>query len=207
MTNRPTGIDAKNSQTYTSIEREAARVRKAFGLSFDKPVKMSEVFEFLIDDYQVVLPHKTVPMTVGVEKLTTEALTRWNPDSGKLELLLSEEWYPRLCEGYARASFTVGHELGHAVLHTQTLLELGDLNLKSQAALHRGLKDHPTYRDTEWQANSFSAAFLMPFEGIKGLTTKMDNLTDWGIANHFGVSAEAAFIRLDVIRRGKLGRF
>lgn len=207
MTNRPTGIDAKNSQTYVSIERKAAEVRKAFGLSTDKSVKMSEVFEFLIDDFQVVLPKKTVPMVIGVEKLTTEALTRWNPDSEQLELLLSEEWYPKLCEGYSRASFTVAHELGHAVLHTDTLLELGDLNLKSQAALHRGLKEHPIYRDTEWQANSFAAAFLMPLEGIKRLTVKLENLSEWEIANRFGVSEEAASIRLDVIRRGKLDRF
>lgn len=207
MTNKPTGIEAKSSQTYASIEQAAARVRNSLRLSPDEPVKMSDVFEFLIDDFEICLPNRTIPMAIGVENLTTEALTRWNPESEQMELLLSKEWYPKLLEGYSRASFTVAHELGHAVLHTQTLLDLGDLNLQSQAALHRGHKEHPIYRDTEWQANSFAAAFLMPFEGIRNLCAKVGTLSDWGVADHFGVSAEAALIRLDVIRRGKLGRF
>lgn len=201
----PNGIESKISLSYSAIEEIATDARKAFRLHPFKKINMSSLFEFSIDELRIKTSNRTIPLIHGVENLTTEALTRWNPESEQLELLLSEEWYEKLCANHPRASFTVAHELGHALLHTSTLLELGDLNLKSQAALHRGLKDHPVYRDTEWQANSFAAAFMMPFAGIQKLAKKLPNLSSSMLANHFDVSLEAAHIRLDVIKRGKLG--
>lgn len=205
--NNPVGIAAKKPHSYKSIEDVAADVREVFGLSPVEPADMSEIFEFSIDDYLVGSSGKQVPMIHGVEELTTEALTQWNPEEGRIELLLSNDWYNALCDGHPRASFTVAHELGHAVLHTSTLIELGNLNLRSQAALHRGLKEHKTYLDTEWQANSFAAAFLMPIAGIRKLRRSIESITSISISNQFGVSLEAASIRLDVIRRGSLGSF
>jgi hypothetical protein len=207
MTSKPTGIEAKSAHSYSSIEGRAAQVREVLGLQDGEPANMREIFEFSIDDIQVGLSGKHVPLAHGVEELTTEALTQWNAEEERVELILSEEWYRQLCGGHPRAAFTVGHELGHAVLHTATLVDLGDLNLQSQAALHRGKKEHSICRDTEWQANSFAAAFLMPFEGLKSLSIRTKTLSEGAIASHFGVSLEAAFNRLDVVRRGKLGSF
>lgn len=204
--NNPTGIAAKEAQSYKKIEEIAISVREVFGLSRREPANMSEIFEFKIDDYLVGPPTIQVPMTHGVEELNTEALTQWNPEENRIELLLSREWYDKLGDGHPRASFTVAHELGHAVLHTVTLIELGNLNLRSQAALHRGLKEHPTYMDTEWQANSFAAAFLMPLAGIKALGRPLETLQASTLVNDFGVSMKAATLRLDVIRRGSLGQ-
>jgi hypothetical protein len=147
---RPTGIEAKQAQSYESIEERAAQVREVLGLTQSEPANMHEIFEFSIDELKVGLSGKHVPLVHGVEELTTEALTKWNPDEERVELILSEEWYQRLYEGHPRARFTVGHELGHAILHTKTLVDLGDLNMQSQAALHRGKKEHPFCRDTEW---------------------------------------------------------
>lgn len=202
--NSPMGIAAKQAQSYQSIEEIAISVREVLGLSRREPANMSEIFEFKIDDYLVGPQRVQVPMTHGVEALSTEALTQWNPEENRIELLLSREWYDELGNGHPRASFTVAHELGHAVLHTMTLIELGNLNLRSQAALHRGLKEHPIYMDTEWQANSFAAAFLMPLAGIRALRRPLGALQAGILANDFGVSMEAASLRLDVIRRGYL---
>lgn len=204
MMTTPTGIDAAKSHTYRSIEVCAKDVREVLGLAADEPADMHEIFEFRIDDFLVGSGTVRAPMVHGVEDITTEALTRWNCDEERIELILSGEWYRALCIGHARARFTVAHELGHAVMHTKTLVALGDLSLQSQAALHRGLKDHPIHRDTEWQANSFAAAFLMPLDGIQLLRQSRGGASIAKLSARFGVSNEAAAVRLNVLERGKL---
>jgi Zn-dependent peptidase ImmA (M78 family) len=38
-----------------------------------------------------------------------------------------------------------------------------------QAAFHRGHTDHKPFLDTEWQANAFASALLMPARGLAAL--------------------------------------
>ncbi len=54
-----------------------------------------------------------------------------------------------------------------------------------------------TFEDSEWQANQFAAEILMPVDEIKyrGLRTGDD------LADAFGVSTEAARIRVDRLKR------
>ena len=68
-----------------------------------------------------------------------------------------------------------------------------------QAALHRE-KEYPRYFDSEWQANAFAAALLMPAVGVRALEEKFGYLSDDLIADHFHVSLEAAGYRIDNLK-------
>lgn len=104
-------------------------------------------------------------------------------------LYIRDTVYAEMERGGMRAVFTLGHELGHALLaHRRTL------NRQSIAGV-------PVYSQSEWQANVFSAEFTMPLNEIiqNGLTTPEL------IANFFGVSPAAARIRLnDLDQKGEL---
>lgn len=89
--------------------------------------------------------------------------------------------FAQMCQGGQRAVFTFGHELGHALLaHRRTY------NRQSSSAL-------PSYCNSEWQANSFSAEFTMPISQIESFGL----YSPASISNHFGVSMAAARVRLD----------
>lgn len=102
----------------------------------------------------------------------------WVPEDRTL--YIRDSVFEQMCCGGQRAVFTVGHELGHALLaHRRTL------NRQTVA-------DVPIYCNSEWQANFFSAEFTMPLEEI----LRYDLNTATKVSAHFGVSPKAAGIRL-----------
>ena len=103
-------------------------------------------------------------------------------------LYIRDTVYAEMDRGGMRAVFTLGHEMGHAVLaHRRTL--------------NRSVADVPVYSQSEWQANRFSAEFVMPLNEI----FEFDLLTIDQIASFFGVSPAAARVRLDdLIEKGEL---
>jgi Zn-dependent peptidase ImmA (M78 family) len=69
------------------------------------------------------------------------------------------------------------------------------------AALNRGqIPAHRVYEDTEWQANAFAAAFLVPAAGLANLERSRGILTAQELVRRFNVSFDAARIRLDCFR-------
>ena len=97
-----------------------------------------------------------------------------------------------------RAGYFVAHELGHVVLHPDQLVRLAEMPTNQQTSFHRGRADHKPYEDTEWQANAFASALLMPAAGLQGLEDRSGWLTTSLIAARFGVSVEAAGYRLEL---------
>ena len=96
-------------------------------------------------------------------------------------LYIRDTVYNEMVRGGMRAVFTLGHEMGHAVLaHRRTL------NRQSIVGV-------PVYSQSEWQANRFSAEFTMPLDEIHAYSL----FTAERVANFFGVSPAAARVRLD----------
>jgi len=57
---------------------------------------------------------------------------------------------------------------------------------------------YKAFLDTEWQANAFASALLMPASAIFALERRSGSLSPVDIAEHFRVSEEAAGYRLDL---------
>ncbi len=79
-----------------------------------------------------------------------------------------------------RDNFTICHELGHYLLHSQQ----GEVAIIA----HRSGSTR-----IEWEANWFAASFLMPQDKFRDLVQSGTSIES--IAVHFGVSNEAASIR------------
>jgi hypothetical protein len=82
--------------------------------------------------------------------------------------------------GQMRDRFTIAHEIGHYVLHSQ-------LGKKPVTVLRDG-----TGR-LEWEANWFAAGFLMPEKEFRSLVRK--GYGEASLAVHFGVSEAAVSVR------------
>ena len=85
----------------------------------------------------------------------------------------------------ARDCFTIAHELGHYYLHSR------------QGAVPIVAYRHGSTR-IEWEANWFAAALLMPRTEFRTVHADM-NGNIYAVAQHFGVSAEAAEVRKKVV--------
>ena len=98
-------------------------------------------------------------------------------------IFLRESDYTNCIDGTnPRSLFTLAHEIGHMVLgHDKSLSRETNQNV-----------EHPLYADSEWQANTFAAEFLMPLDEIRRLNLMFPEQ----LVEKFGVSWEAAYYRL-----------
>lgn len=160
------------------IREIALNARRVLGLPdgrIDIPRLLDRLTEFGIN-YDVLEP---CAMPNGVEAC-------YYPEDRTMYIRTSV--YAQMVSGGSRATFTFGHELGHAVLG-------------HQRGFNRQAREVPVYSQSEWQANTFAAEFSMPIEQIR----RRGLLTSQAIAQFFGVSPAAANIRLeDLSRRGEL---
>jgi hypothetical protein len=117
-----------------------------------------------------------------------------------------------------RRRFTIGHELGHWVLHCG-LGERGDddgiVHCRNQVVLEAGAvekddsgqhlaKQRPWYPPEELEANQFGAAMLMPADLVRTIRERLG--TDLGaLATAFGVSTMAMERRMWFLRRHDRG--
>jgi len=96
----------------------------------------------------------------------------------KLLIKLREDVYDGMCTGSGRDRFTGAHELGHLFLHKSAGF--------ARQALRPGA---PLYVNSEWQADTFSSAFLIDERRLDECRT-LDQVTAM-----FGVSEAAARVR------------
>lgn len=108
---------------------------------------------------------------------------RTYPD--RLRIELRDDVYEALIDDEPRARFTAMHEVGHVFLHPGVPL------LRTTAPTN-----HRPYEDSEWQADAFSAEFLMPVNLIK----RMPQRTAAAASRLFGVSLKAAIVRFNVLK-------
>ena len=106
-----------------------------------------------------------------------------------MTIYIRDSVFQEMAVGGQRAVFTIGHELGHALLaHRRTY--------NRQSAV-----DLPAYSNSEWQANTFAAEFTMCLIQMKARNLR----TVQAVSDFFGVSPAAAQVRLaDLLKRGDL---
>ncbi len=207
MANDLAGVRADHRFSYRTLERIANLIREHLKYGPDEPIDTLRLFEDLHEISIKLSDGSVIPFRGGVIALQdSEGYTRYDRGGNVIETLASEETYYRLEAGHARAGYFVAHELGHCVLHPDQLVRLAQMPKHQQAAFHRGRADHKPYEDTEWQANAFASALLMPALGMQKLERAHDRLTPALLTRHFRVSQEAAGYRITLYenRRGEL---
>lgn len=190
------GIRADRKRSYFSIEQDACDRRRLLELGPLDRFDARSFFDEVLPDSTVECRSGVVTLREAVEDCAQEGMTRWNAESGVIEVALSGDTYECLQRDQVRARSTVAHELGHAYLHTDQILGLSGMSLTSQAALHRERNPHDACQDTEWQANAFGSAVLVPAEGVLKLFTRLHRHSESEIAEMFGVSLELAHYRI-----------
>jgi Zn-dependent peptidase ImmA (M78 family) len=193
------GVRADNKYSYRKLETIAAYVRQELKFAPDQAIDPLRLFEDLHEISITKNDGTVVPLRGGVIAVEdSEGYARYDRKNHVIEILASESTYHRLENRNPRAGYFVAHELGHCVLHTDQLMRLAQMPTDQQAAFHRGRGGHRPFEDTEWQANAFASALLMPARGIAALQHAYGELTDSLIADRFGVSLEAAGYRLNL---------
>jgi len=198
------GVRADQKRSYRSLEKYAHVIREHLKLAPLDSLNALQLFENLDEISITTNDGKEIPFRSGVVALEdSEGYTRYDRSRNVVEMLASQETYERLESGHPRAVYFVAHELGHCVLHTDQLVRLAKMPTQQLAAHHRGRADHKTYEDTEWQANAFASALLMPAEGIQSLEEKYRTISPALLVMQFRVSIEAAGYRVELYRERK----
>lgn len=192
------GVRADRVYSYRNLEKVAVYVREQLNYSPTEAINTLQLF----DGLDMMVHDRTgqdIPIRGSVIELNKlEGFTKYDSDNHIIEILASPKTYDWLERNYPRGGYFVAHELGHCLLHTDQLVRLAQMPRAQQAALHRGGQIHKTYQDTEWQANAFASALLMPARGLLVLEQMYDDLSPVIVAEHFRVSAEAASYRLEL---------
>ena len=205
----PSGLRADTGRSYQDIEREALDVRHliASDFSMDQAPHGVTILD-RIDQHKVL--GGRVGLEVAIAQLPAGILgqTAFDPARNRIIISFAEGTNELFEADDGRARFTFAHELGHAFLHTHELVRQGEL-VHQMAALYRGEPlHHEKFQDTEWQADAFAAAFLMPAMGLELLARKLApfELTAETVAQVFKVSNQAASYRLNnfKLRRPRL---
>lgn len=159
-------------QRVVDIRLAANRMRQLFQVDGEKfnaetALERLSIFSVALD----VIEDSSLEFVGGVEAC-------WIPDT--LTMTIKSSVYIGACRNEPRALFTVAHEFGHlALAHRRVFNRENGLPFK-------------LFEDSEWQANTFAAEFLMPLHLIKKHGIK----TADQIVTTFGVSQQAAETRI-----------
>ncbi|HEY0143637.1 MAG TPA: ImmA/IrrE family metallo-endopeptidase [Thermoanaerobaculia bacterium] len=171
------------------------------------PLPGVELFE-KVRRYQVSSTRGAISLSYGVEEVLEDgalACAMYDEIEGErvITLLLSADSYEDLEKRGGRARFSVAHEIGHAVLHADRLIDITKIDHKRRAMLRSDATPTPPYRDSEWQANAFAAGFLMPGPGLEYLE-KASRLTPRALSRMYGVSELSATHRISAFDRNRV---
>lgn len=137
-----------------SIRNTATVVRNVLKLG-NGPVDMISVIEHTLPERYPGFMYEILDST---EMTFDEARTF--PDRKLIQI--REDVYYQATDPCAsnRPQFTLAHELGHLVLHAGLKREL------DYYPRNKFTSDHKVYEDSEWQADTFAAEFLMPYDQV-----------------------------------------
>jgi len=159
----------------TKIRNVAMTLRQLLGVP-EGAVNIVDIFEFQLAkmglEYEI-MPEQDMQDEHGLT-IPSENVIR-----------LREDVYNGACNDNGRDRFTIGHELGHLVLHSNVSFARAQFDYS-----------HKIYEDSEWQANTFAAEFLMPVDEVKRYCT-----SPFDIADRFQVSVDAAVVRYNKLKK------
>jgi Zn-dependent peptidase ImmA (M78 family) len=122
------------------------------------------------------------------DRMGTElGVTNFSPP----EICIREDVYLHASKNNGAARFTCAHELGHFLLHS------GESRPRKLGLVDERIQER--FLSSEWQADYFAAAFLMPFHVVRQFSTPLE------LAESCNVSLTAATNRmqeLQLIKRG-----
>lgn len=172
-------VDAMSSENIMQKASEARAEIKRF-LQDDNPcIDLLEFLEKCHNCYYIQLE------VTDLQKMPNEyALTY----PGEKIIILRQDTYDQACTGNPRSRFTIAHELGHLILHANTVPHF---------AFSQTPSNHSYQEDVEWQANEF-AGWLMVDPCYTDLLKNPKVCSDG-----FGVSMETAGHMLEKIRKVK----
>ena len=98
-------------------------------------------------------------------------------NTGSNRMCIRSDVYEGAVKGNPRDRFTLSHEVGHYFLHRP-----------NSVSFARG--EIPRYRDPEWQANTFAAELMAPYDLVKNSVDE--------IMRNCGMSRQAATIQYNV---------
>ncbi|AWK88495.1 ImmA/IrrE family metallo-endopeptidase [Azospirillum thermophilum] len=119
----------------------------------------------------------------GIDETDSGSLLVRQP--GDFDIVIAKNTSPK------RDRFTIAHEIGHYVLHYLLARQNGS-PIQAMAAARYG-SDR-----TEWEANWFAAAFLMPEQEFREAYEELGQDV-FAVAERFGVSTKAARIRAEAL--------
>lgn len=155
------------------IIRETEKIRRALHIPLDEPLEIVRVVEAIVGEKFQVLTHDEMGDRHGYTI----------PGTG--EMYIRCDVYDNACEGFGRDRMTIGHEFGHWYLHDDIKLVL--------SRVQPGVTIKP-YNDSEWQANAFGGALLMPAGAIARMTPAE-------ISSVYQVSYQAAQVQKGAIEK------
>nr|WP_300187100.1 ImmA/IrrE family metallo-endopeptidase [uncultured Agathobaculum sp.] len=135
------------------IKRLASTIRKKFGLG---DVEFFPVVEMI----EVVLPMFDSQFNYFIVEDCECGLDEANYDPRQNLMRIRRSVYDGAWAGNGRDRFTLAHELGHYFMHRDVDLALSRINDRHSV---------PAYCNSEWQANTFASALLMPDHIIKDM--------------------------------------
>lgn len=140
-----------------------------------------DIVEVLDVQLPQLMPDFTLQILEDWELPNDYAQTR--PQSCLMQV--RESVYEGARAGNPRDRFTLAHELGHLFLHQGV----------TAYARSENSPPHKVYEDSEWQADTFAAEFLMPIGEARCL------MSHYEIMERFNVSDKAARKRLQAIKK------
>ena len=166
----------KSEPTSTKKLREMAmETRKMLGLPQSGPIQMPKVYDrasLMIDGFEYESKDDNDPCFQPGDEAYY--------DIGSKKIYIKESIFQDACNNRCtRSQYTLAHELGHFMPSNVFHLKLCRENRQKKV---------PCYEDPEWQANTYAAELLMPFDECIRMSPEE-------ISEHFGVSKTCAEVR------------
>lgn len=179
MSIRTAGFKVK-PRNIKQVRKVASTLHEVFSLNTNESIDVISLIDIDIPKKLDGFHYEVVP-----DQEMGDYAGLYYPTEMKMEL--KESVYDGACSGNGQDKFTIAHEIGHMILHSD------------EVALAKTTSDtnHRRFEDSEWQADQFAAELIMPFDAVVNLKSPEE------IQEKFKVSAQAARVRFEKVRKEK----